>query len=701
MHSTHGHGVITGGAWVAALLMALIATLGGGPAFGAARVQFTVAEIAGDGWRAAGVTIALHRDASGRLAAHVTAAQLELPAPIGTLEQPQGECHDLLITTQRVVCRAVSLAPGAGLPFIPPLEGRLTLQRHTGALDWQLATAADRAQALRFDGVLADDSWRMRLALSGWPVAEFAPLAARFDQAVPTMDGQITVSLTASGAADHLQGLVFEIEGTNLSFANDSGTIAAEGIGFQLSGSAWPGRDGITFDARGAADAGEAYVEPVYANLAAHPLQLTVRGNTTGEGLAIDQLVVAQDGVLRADAQADIRLSAENGWGIPNGRLRIAEATLPGAYETLLQPFLAGGVLGNLETSGLLRGELDVRDNELAALHLEFMELNLDDRNARLAIYDLSGELAWTPGDGATTPAPQAARLRWSGGFMYGLPFGAARVLFDRRGEDWSLARPVAIPLLDGALEIDVLEIGNLVAGDDSLLFEARLTPLSMRELSRALDWPPLSGTLSGVLPSLSYVDGLLIVAGELSAEVFSGEVAVRNLRIERLLQPRARLQADVELRGMDLAEVTGALAFGLMTGRLDGYVRGLEMIDWAPVAFDARLYTPPGDRTRQRISQRAVDNIASIGAGGAGALSTGFLRFFESFSYEAFALGCRLERDTCRMSGLETRDDGYVILRGRGLPRIDVKGFATEVSWPTLIEQLASIMESEGPEVR
>ena len=52
-------------------------------------------------------------------------------------------------------------------------------------------------------------------------------------------------------------------------------------------------------------------------------------------------------------------------------------------------------------------------------------------------------------------------------------------------------------------------------------------------------------------------------------------------------------------------------------------------------------------------------------------------------------------------MSGLEARDEGYVILRGRGLPRIDVMGFATRVNWSALIEQLQGIIESEGPEIR
>jgi hypothetical protein len=408
-----------------------------------------------------------------------------------------------------------------------------------------------------------------------------------------------------------------------------------------------------------------------------------------------------QAGVGHADLRAEL---AEDGdeWILRSGRLRIAEATLPGAYTVLLQPFLAGTPFGNLETGGTLHGELLFADQRVQALQLDLSGVQLDDRAERLALYGLSGEVSWT---GASfrprAIQPDAVNLGWSGGFVYGIPVGATRLRMEATAGRWSLTSPVAIPVLDGALEIDTLEIGDFPGGDDTLLFDARLTPVSMRELSRALDWPPLSGQLSGTLPSLSYADGVLAIAGELQAEIFAGLVSVRDLRIERPLQPRARLRAEVEMQGLELAELTEALSFGLMTGRLDGHIRGLEMIDWAPVAFDARLQTPEGDRSRRRISQRAVDNIASIGGGGAGLLSTGFLRFFEDFAYDAFGLGCRLERDICEMSGLEARDEGYVILRGRGLPRIDVMGFARRVSWSTLVEQLASIAESEGPEVR
>jgi hypothetical protein len=679
---------------------ALIAVLGWKVAAGDAAFELALAEAQGEGWRAAGITISLARNDAGGLSARLRAARLELPQPVGVVENFDGACADLAITTLRFTCRRLALATTAVQASAVNLQGQIEYRRDTGAIRWDLATPRTAATSLSFSGSLAEE-WTVRLTASAWPAADLAELAGMFASDVPALSGNLDISVTAQGTREALRGLVFEIRGVDVGVSNDAGTVATEGLEFTLSGSAWRENAGLGFDARGSVTAGEAYVEPVYMNLADHGLRLVVRGTAGPGAVNVTQLVLEQQGVGHADLRAELSPDGD-GWTVSTGRLRLAEATLPGAYAVLLQPFLAGTPFDDLETAGTLHGELLIADGRLHSLRLDLFGVQLDDRAERIAIYDLSGGVAW---NNTRSPAPvaepEAVNLGWSGGFVYGIPFGATRLQMEARDGRWSLHSPVTIPVLDGTLEVATLEIGDFLGGDDTLLFDAQLSPVSMRELSRALNWPPLSGQLSGTLPSLSYADGVLAIAGELQAEIFDGLVAVRNLRIERPLQPRARLRAEVELRGLELAELTTAMAFGLMTGRLDGHVRGLEMIDWAPVAFDARLHTPEGDRSRRRISQRAVDNIASIGGGGAGLLSTGFLRFFEDFAYEAFALGCRLERDVCEMSGLDAREQGYVILRGRGLPRIDVMGFAQRVSWSTLVEQLASITESGGPVVR
>jgi hypothetical protein len=675
----------------------LLAALACGQAAADAALQFTIADVSGEGWRAGGVSIELRRNGDGRLAARISAASLELPPPLGRLESLSGGCHDLVITPRRFICDGLSLGAPGRAPEELSFQGRLEYRRDTGALAWDLALPEEHAGKLRFTGGLDGEGWVADFSAGQWPIAQLAGFGALLGFEPPALAGAMDLSLFARGSDAGLQGLVFDLAVSDFAGSNDKGTLAAEGVRLALRGSAWPEGEQLGFDVRGHAGQGEAYAEPVYANLEDHPVRITARGLTGERGLSIRRLIIEQQGTVHADAAGEIERTDDGAWQLSSALIELPRAELPGAYTVLLQPFLAGTPLNALDTSGLLRGEIALTHGQIRQARIELFGVNLDDQDARLAVYDLSGDLAWSAPGAAGRPL----ELRWSGGFVYGIPFGASSIRLEPAAGAWVLAQPVSIPLLDGALEIDTVELGDFAAGDDTLLFDARLTPVSMRELSRALDWPPLSGQLSGTLPRLRHEDGVVALGGEFAAEIFGGTVAIRGLRIERPLQQRARLQADLELRELDLAELTEAFAFGLMTGRLEGYVRGLEMIDWAPVAFDARLQTPPGDRSRKRISQRAVDNIASIGGGGAGMLSTGFLRFFESFSYEAFALGCRLENDVCQMSGLDDRDQGYAILQGRGLPRIDVMGFARRVDWSLLVEQLAGIMESEGPEIR
>ena len=129
-------------------------------------------------------------------------------------------------------------------------------------------------------------------------------------------------------------------------------------------------------------------------------------------------------------------------------------------------------------------------------------------------------------------------------------------------------------------------------------------------------------------------------------------------------------------------------------------------MQSWRPVAMDMHFYTPTGDKSQHRISQRAVENLASVGGGGAGAmLSSGFLQFFEVFAYDRIGLRCVLLNGVCAMSGAGPAKagqagKGYYIVKGRGLPRIDVVGYRDAVSWQRLVEQLAAITRSGSPTV-
>jgi hypothetical protein len=116
--------------------------------------------------------------------------------------------------------------------------------------------------------------------------------------------------------------------------------------------------------------------------------------------------------------------------------------------------------------------------------------------------------------------------------------------------------------------------------------------------------------------------------------------------------------------------------------------------VGWQPVRFDARIASSAGSYPR-KISQRAVQNISALGgAGAAAAIQRSLLRFFEQFGYDRLGLSCRLENGVCQMDGIERAPQGFVIVKGGGIPAISVIGYNRAVDWAELVERLKRITQ-------
>jgi hypothetical protein len=339
-----------------------------------------------------------------------------------------------------------------------------------------------------------------------------------------------------------------------------------------------------------------------------------------------------------------------------------------------------------------------------AALVLE--GVTAESPTAAVSIAGLSGSINWFDDDarsrlaGRIDDALFESRLSWDSGRLWGLEIGAATLPFSAAGRHFRLLEPTTIPVFDGGLAIDTLRVRH--AGTEAMYvrFDAAIRPIDVSLVSRAFGWPEFQGTLEGEIPGLQLREGVVTLDGALEARVFDGRVAVRDLQLSQPLGKYPRLFANVGIENLDLELVTRTFEFGSITGRLSGYISDLETFDWMPEAFDAFLYTPPDDRSRRRISQRAVTNLSSIGGGSGGsvaaALQGGFLRFFDDFRYDRLGLSCRLANDVCIMGGVLPAPGGYYIVKGAGLPRINVIGSQTRVAWTTLVRQLGAVMDSE-----
>jgi len=697
----------TGRTWLAAGLAGLVLAA---PAEGASRLLVRASGIEVSGFRAHTVAVSLEPLAGPGLAVEASARRIEGIEPLGSVSTLRFVCPRLAVSDGRLACLDGRLAAQPGPLGQQDTPARMSLGP---AGDWRLAlpalSVAGGTAGLEAEG--RADHWSARVALSGVRAERLAalpdlvppPLAAL----APT--GTLAGRLDATGSGSGIGTANVSASLSDLNFADEAGTLAGERLLVALEVAA--SRDGMSggwqLGASAAAASGQAYVEPIFLDFAVRPARVEFQGALAADAstLAVSRFRVSQPGVGEAEGTARLDLAGES--LLRHVRVRLQGIDLAAAWPALGAPWLVGTPWADLAASGRVGGELDLEDGSPARILLDLSGVTLDSVTGSLAVAGLDGRLSWfserlrdaiAPG---TDSAVFKSQLRWDSARLWGIEFGAASIPFTTTGSHFRLLDPVVLPVFDGGLSIETLRLRHAGTPQMYLRFDAELTPVSLRLLTRSLGWPEFGGTVSGRIPRLELADGFVTLGGNLEASVFDGSVTVRNLRLRDPLGEYPQLFADIDVDRLDLEQVTSTFEFGMITGRLSGRIQGLETFDWMPVAFDAAFYSTPGDRSPRRIDQRAVSNLSSIGGGSGGsvtaALQGGFLRFFDSFRYDRLGLSCRLANDVCHMDGVAPAETGYYIVKGSGIPRIDVIGNQRRVAWTRLVRQLAAINESQG----
>lgn len=468
-----------------------------------------------------------------------------------------------------------------------------------------------------------------------------------------------------------------------------AGTLAAQALDaggrFGLDTTGGPAL--IELDA--SLDGGEALLGPIYARLPDHAVQLSLRATAQRGAIGITRLRVADAGALQLDGA--LAFAADG--SLTRLKLTSLHANFPAAGERYGHAWLAALGLPDARIAGALDASVDLDAQGLHAFAFSTPGLDFADADGRLAIDRLRGALDW---DGHSERP--ATTLAWDALQFYRLPLGAAQSRWRSQGGALALQDALDVPLLEGHLRFSTLAWRPAAARGQRLETSLAVTGIDMAALSRAMGWPPFPGTLGGAVPSLRWVDDRVEFAGGLSANLFDGFVDITGMSLQDPLGANPVLAADVSLRQLDLGAITSVFDFGSITGRLDGGIEGLRLADWKPVAFKAHLLAGSGGR----ISQRAVNNLTSVGGGGVAAgLQGAMLKLFKTFGYRRIGLNCTLHGAVCQMSGLEPASDGYTIVEGSGLPHLHVIGHQTQVDWPTLVRRLRDAVNGAPPQVR
>lgn len=624
----------------------------------------------------------------------LSADALTLPEPVGRVEAVHVVCPGVALSSLRIGCtnaRVEARLRGTTVQLAPL---SFTWHRETGDIDFSGSWPGLFAAEGHFTGTAGSAGAQVDFELSGLDLRSVIDSAWWPADTLPVTfgGGRVTISghFDSRGADPELQ---LDFKGSGVDFSDPDGLRAGEDIVFtgrlDRTGSVWGIQLGFS--------EGAVFIDPWFLDFGEVGLVELSAANLYVPESKDDrwrigelQLALGEAGRLEGTGLAGLAASVEE------GDVRLAASRMDVVGESLLSPFLAGTALGAAQFGGAFDGALRFGRGRLREVALSFDEMEIVDAAGRFALEGLHGSAEWNEDEPAR---PVAVGVR--AGHVFGMPLGPFAVDFRLRPRGFQLLEPLEIPLLDGALRADTLQIS---AGPDgpSVDFDGGIRALSLEQLSEALDWPPFAGTVSGVIPRVRYERGALAVDGRLLVRVFDGELVLRDVEIRDLFGPIPVLEMAAEIHRIDLDPLTRAFDVGRIEGRLSGTLDDLVLVDWAPRRMNLRLATPDKDPGRRRISQRAVDDLAELGGGLQAALSAPFLRLFEDFPYRRLGIRCELEGDRCLMSGVADRADGsFVLVEGRGIPHLQVIGHNREVDWPVLIQRLQAVREEQDPAVQ
>lgn len=664
-------------------------------------VHLNLAHVQGNGWQVRDATLKVLWHSAERVDVQLSVASLQLPLP-PPLDQIQGleaACATAAVQGDTVRCENGTLQLQTPVLDRKPIRVRFHYRQNSRAVQFTLTEVGFAGGSIDIDGQFDSTHWQLYLKATALDVAQLsrrlAPFLQRefFPPAGFTGAGSLHMNARLSGHEYRLQAAELSGSLQEFTFSDREARRAGDKLAMTFAATAalregqWPLRAEVSVRR------GQLYLEPVFLEAPDQPLSLSLTGSwaPAAQRLDLTHIRFHHPHTLQVDAR--LRLAVRDAPHILSARVQAAPAPLGNLYKTYLHPFVIGTALDALHTDGQVSLLLDYERGGKVSAHAAVENVSLDDKKGRYGLHGLTGTLVWT--NEASIPHPFS--LRWQGGHLYTLALGAGSVTAKAHGNGFRLLEGMTLPVLDGTLHIDSLLATHLGTPQARWEFAGRLAAVSMEALSRALGWPLLSGQISGDIPLVTSAADTVTVDGSLHIHVFDGEVVVHNLRLAQPFSLVPRLSADIDLNNLDLARITGAFSFGTIRGRLSGHVHGLHLQDWQPVAFDAAFATPPGDTSTHTISQKAVDSLSSLG-GISGALSRSFLRVFDEFSYDRLGFSCRLRLGVCEMGGLEPANGGYYIVKGGGVPRIDIIGHERRVDWTELIARLRRATQSTGP---
>ena len=652
-------------------------------------VSLDIGTIESSNWTLQGIQIALTDLASNPQKLTLTITKLSLPKPFNDLNLVNIHCSFFTWQNQELLCKDGRAQVHSKRWQSPDTRFSFHIREKHSTLhltDLQLAGGT-----LSIDAEEQDNQWQIQVdakAVDGALIQQlFQPTIFELKK------GRINFKLNASGHHEVIEKFTLVTESNGLTVQTKEGRFATEKLTLESRLEAQNNKGLWQWQSQARFKDGALYIEPLYLEADGQALVLAAQGNWSDQNKRIEITSISYNHGRALALTGSAMVQIDKGVTLEKADVSLRSDDLEKLSTLYLTSFFEQTALQGVTLAGTVNANLSIVQNALTAITATVNKLAVKDTAGRIKVDRGVGTINWSNDESFN----RTSTIAWQQLQFYNLPIGPSRLSFLSRAGSFKLLEKTQLPFLGGVIAINQLGWQAKKQQEPDIYFSGSLNNVSLEQWSKAVNWTPLSGTISGTIPRVEYRNKTLSLGGEINIKVFDGDIKITQLASSGLFSDFPKFSSEVEINNLDLDQLTSKFEFGGITGKLSGFVRQLTMENWHPVTFYAWLGTPDDDHSRHRISQKAVKNIASIGGGGASdLLSRSFLSFFETFGYDKIGLGCYLHDGVCQLMGVEARPQGYAIVTGGGLPRIDVIGFNPRVDWNVLMERLSRISKSD-----
>ncbi len=660
------------------------------------KLDLRLGNIQGDGWQAQNVVAQLTFLKNKKLGLQFSIKTLKLSPLKNSLNQLKFNCRQTNYTLNKISCPAAELQISNSVLDKKIRNLSFSYDFKTQRFDLSAKKISFASGQMDLTARLSNKDWQAEVSLKKISVEKLLTKVNRFIDIPKNINVSAHTNLTIN-LKQQKQRLEAKVSGKfqNLNYSL-SDTQAGENLTAWIDVQINQRRYDWKIVGDTTIGSGEILSDPLYIDLAGYPVMMTVTMKLAKQTLDVEQLYIYHQRVAKINGTGRFKLGKK--FKVEQLSLQLSKTSIKSLYDAYLSSLLENtqltGLTGTVASNLSLLGDTYHIDTDLS-------QINLTNDRKTFGIKNLTGKLQWHNHASRILPT----KLRWDGGHVVSqVKLGAGQLKADLNPNHIQLLQPFFISILDGAAHIDSFHLRNFGKKSVAWNLKGSLRPISLKAMSTAFDGPPLSGRISGVIPAISYRNQELKIGGALLIKAFEGDVVIHTLSLQSPFSRRPKLMADVDITKINLGVLTDVYKeFGKVQGHLSGYFKGLRLLNWQPVSFDAYLGTPKNNTLPLTISQKAVENLSNLGSGGGAvnSLSQGILSFFEEFSYEKLGWGCRLRNRICYMRGAEAKNGGYYIVKGGGIPRIDVIGYNQQVDWKILINRLKTIATADKPVIK